>query len=156
MLSLSAAAWAPLRIKAQNESAGTSCVIIATVARGVLALPAPIPPPCSLGLPPVDEQDASKLITAAAAATVAARRGRRRVDESGGQFVNFIAFLVFLWRREGVADGISATSMETVCGVVVSVGTCRPRWPPRRCVRRRAPRCAVRSRDEGSQVGDAG
>jgi len=51
------------------------------------------------------EHDASKLITAAAAATVAARRGRRRVDESGGQFVNFIAFLVFLWRREGVADG---------------------------------------------------
>jgi len=42
------------------------------------------------------EHDASKLITAVAATIVAAPRGRRRVDESGGQFVYFIAFLVFL------------------------------------------------------------
>ena len=58
MLSLSAAAWAPLRIRSQNESPGTSWVIIATVARGVLACPAPIPPPVSSGLPPVEEHDA--------------------------------------------------------------------------------------------------
>src|SRR6478752_10799492 len=97
MLSFFAAVSAPLRIKSQNESPGTSWVIIAIVTRGVsAAVPPPIPPPFSWGLPPVLEHDASKLITAAAAATVAARRGRRRVDESGGQFVYFIAFLVFL------------------------------------------------------------
>src|SRR6478736_8535604 len=98
MLSFLAAVSAPLRTKSQNESPGTSWVTIAIVTRGVsAAVPPPIPPPFSWGLPPVLEHDASKLITAAAAATVAARRGRRRVDESGGQFVNFIAFLVFLW-----------------------------------------------------------
>ena len=70
----------------------------------------------------MEEHDASKLITAVAAATVAARRGRRRVDESGGQFVYFIAFLVFLWRREGVADGnISHVDRDSLRGVV-SVG----------------------------------
>src|SRR4030088_939444 len=101
MLSFLAAVSAPLRIRSQNESPGTSWVIIAIVARGVSAVPPPIPPPFCCGFPPVLEHDASKLITAAAAATVAAPRGRRRVDESGRQFVYFIAFLVFLWRREG-------------------------------------------------------
>src|SRR6478752_9743504 len=106
MLSFFAAVSAPLRIKSQNESPGTSWVIIAIVTRGVsAAVPPPIPPPFSWGLPPVDEHDASKLITAVAATIVAAPRGRRRVDESGGQFVYFIAFLVFLLRRDGVADG---------------------------------------------------
>jgi hypothetical protein len=67
MLSLSAAACAPLRIRSQNESPGTSWVIIATVTRGVLACPAPMPPPDSWGLPPVDEHDATPSITLAPA-----------------------------------------------------------------------------------------
>src|SRR5882724_10028430 len=120
MLSFLAAVSAPLRTRSQNESPGTSCVIIAIVTRGVsAAVPPPIPPPFSWGFPPVLEHDASKLITAAAAATVAAPRGRRRVDESGRQSVYFIAFLVFLWRRGRKAwpTEISATSMETVRGL---------------------------------------
>src|SRR5882724_12373794 len=119
MLSFFAAVSAPLRTKSQNESPGTSWVIIAIVTRGVSAVLPPMPPPDSWGFPPVLEHDASKLITAAAAATVAAPRGRRRVDESGRQFVYFIAFLVFLWRRGRKAwpTEISATSMETVRGL---------------------------------------
>src|SRR4051795_11632056 len=105
MLSFLAAVSAPLRIRSQNESPGTSWVIIAIVTRGVSAVLPPMPPPDSWGLPPVPEHDASKLITAAAAAMGATPRGRRRVDESGRQSVYLIAFLVFLWRREGVADG---------------------------------------------------
>src|SRR5882724_7169953 len=134
MLSFFAAVSAPLRTKSQNESPGTSWVIIAIVTRGVSAVLPPMPPPDSWGFPPVLEHDASKLITAAAAATVAAPRGRRRADESGRQSVYFIAFLVFLWRREGVADG-------NICHVdgdcprgAVSVGTCRPRCRRCRCI----------------------
>ena len=60
MLSLSAAAWAPLRMRSQNESPGTSWVIIATVIRGRVRLPPPPPPPpVSAGFPPVLEHAAS-------------------------------------------------------------------------------------------------
>src|ERR1700752_4513057 len=73
MLSLSAAAWAPLRIQSQNESTGTSWVIIATVARGVFAVPAPMPLPDSLGFPPVLEQDATPTMSTLAPAMAASR-----------------------------------------------------------------------------------
>src|SRR3954451_24725283 len=73
MLSLSAAACAPLRIKSQNESPGTSWVIMATVARGVFAVPAPIPPPFSWGLPPVPEHDAIPTTSTLAPAIAASR-----------------------------------------------------------------------------------
>src|SRR4051794_11816708 len=73
MLSLSAAACAPLRIRSQNESPGTSWVIIATVTRGVLACPAPIPPADSWGLPPVDEHDATPSTSTLAPAMAASR-----------------------------------------------------------------------------------
>ena len=73
MLSLSAAACAPLRIRSQNESPGTSWVIIATVARGVLAWPAPIPPPLSRGFPPVEEHDAIPSTSTLAPAIAASR-----------------------------------------------------------------------------------
>src|SRR3954454_12515749 len=132
MLSFFAAVSAPLRTRSQNESPGTSWVIIAIVTRGVSAVPPPMPPPDSWGFPPVLEHDASKLITAAAA-TVAAPRGRRRVDESGRQSVYFIAFLVFLWRREGVADGNSSHVDGDCLLVAVSVRTCRPRCRRCRC-----------------------
>src|SRR5262245_40119904 len=97
MLSLSAAACAPLRIKSQNESPGTSWVIIATVARGVFAVPAPIPLPDSWGFPPVLEQDASRVITAAQAAVITATlRGVPRVAAVGRLWSCFMAILVFL------------------------------------------------------------
>src|SRR5262245_57107992 len=95
MLSLSAAACAPLRIKSQNESPGTSWVIIATVARGVFAVPAPIPLPDSWGLPPVLEQAPSRVITAAPAAMAATLRGVRRVAADGRLRAYFIAILSF-------------------------------------------------------------
>jgi hypothetical protein len=62
-----------LRIKSQKESPGTSWVIIATVARGVLAWPAPIPPPLSWGLPPVLEHDAIPTTSTLAPAIAATR-----------------------------------------------------------------------------------
>ena len=58
MLSLAAAVSAPLRTRSQNVSPGTSWVIIAMVARGVSAVPAPIPDPEESGFPPVLEQAA--------------------------------------------------------------------------------------------------
>ncbi len=73
MLSLSAAAWAPLRMRSQNESPGTSWVIIATVTRGVFAWPAPMPPPDSWGLPPVLEHDAIPTTSTLAPAIAASR-----------------------------------------------------------------------------------
>src|ERR1700712_3947512 len=73
MLSLSAAACAPLRMRSQNESPGTSCVIIATVTRGVSACPAPIPPPLLAGFPPVLEHDMRPRASTPAHATAANR-----------------------------------------------------------------------------------
>src|SRR3981081_4126956 len=58
MLSFLAAVSAPLRIRSQNESPGTSWVIIAIVARGVPPAPPPLPPPFCCGFPPVLEHDA--------------------------------------------------------------------------------------------------
>src|SRR5690348_7572248 len=73
MLSFFAAASAPLRIRSQNESPGTSCVIIAMVARGVSAVPPLIPPPFSCGFPPVFEQDAIPTTSTLAPAIAASR-----------------------------------------------------------------------------------
>src|ERR1700682_604157 len=73
MLSFFAAVSAPLRIRSQNESPGTSCVIIAMVTRGVSAVPPPIPPPVSRGLPPVLEHDAIPTTSTLAAAMAASR-----------------------------------------------------------------------------------
>src|SRR6478672_7225076 len=80
MLSLSAAAWAPLRIRSQNESPGTSWVIIATVARGVFACPPPDPsPPLLAGFPPVLEHALTPSISTAAAAAATSRPERNTV-----------------------------------------------------------------------------
>src|SRR4051794_21955931 len=103
MLSFLAAVSAPLRIRSQNESPGTSWVIMAIVTRGVSAVLPPMPPPDSWGFPPVLEHDASKLITAAGAATGGAPGGGRRGGETGRPAVFFYAVLFFFLGGEGVA-----------------------------------------------------
>ena len=75
---LRAAVSAPLRIRSQNESPGTSWVIIATVTRSVSACPALMPPPESSGLPPLLEQAASAVATRAPPAANATMRTPRR------------------------------------------------------------------------------
>ncbi|BBC29537.1 hypothetical protein SGFS_008310 [Streptomyces graminofaciens] len=71
MLSLAAAAWAPLRMVSQNVSPGTAWVIIAMVMRGVVALPAETPPALSSDFLPPEllEQPASARTVLAAMAT---------------------------------------------------------------------------------------
>src|SRR4051794_1781145 len=71
MLSLAAAAWAPLRTVSQKVSPGAACVIIATVIRGVEALPAEMSFPASSAFLPPEllEHPATSRAAAAAAAT---------------------------------------------------------------------------------------
>ena len=69
---------APLRIRSQKESPGTSWVIIATVIRGVFT-PPPVPPPLppvSAGLPPVLEHAASTTADRTAPMAKGTRRPR--------------------------------------------------------------------------------
>ena len=74
MLSFFAAVSAPLRMRSQNESPGTSWVIMATVMRGVSTLPPPpIPFPDSEGFPPVDEHDTIPTASTPAPASAASR-----------------------------------------------------------------------------------
>src|SRR3954466_11063325 len=74
MLSFFAAASAPLRIRSQNESPGTSWVIIAIVMRGVSTVPPPPPPPFDSCFPPILEQDAIPTTS-----TLARERAARRL-----------------------------------------------------------------------------
>src|SRR6476661_7790421 len=71
MLSLAAAVSAPLRTKSQKALPGTPWVTIATVTRGVSAVPAVSPLSEVRGRPPVLEHDAR--------ASTAARQLLRRV-----------------------------------------------------------------------------
>src|SRR5512139_966453 len=73
MLSFLAAVSAPLRIRSQNESPGTSWVIIAIVIRGVSTVPPPPPSPDPAGLPPVDEHDTTPNARTPAPASAASR-----------------------------------------------------------------------------------
>src|SRR4029079_17890339 len=106
MLSFFAAASAPLRIRSQNESPGTSWVIIAIVIRGVSAVPPPMPPPLSAGFPPVLEQAPSRATTARPTAAVVIARGLRRAEAGGPSLMCFIAILYFsvCGRGVGVAE----------------------------------------------------
>src|SRR5690349_18851411 len=86
MLSFLAAVSAPLRTRSQNESPGTSWVIMAMTIRGVSAVPDPMPPPLLCGLPPVLEHALSSVTAAsprAAAAFVRVLRARGRSLLSG-------------------------------------------------------------------------
>src|SRR5215467_9171817 len=76
MLSLAAAAWAPLRMRSQKVSPGEAWVTMATVMRGVVALPAEAAAsPSSDFLPPVLlEQPAVNRAPARTAAVRAAAR----------------------------------------------------------------------------------
>src|ERR1700694_5712809 len=85
MLSLAAAACAPLRIRSQKLSPGASWVIIATVARGVFATPALPPPDEVFGLPPVLEHAASAVAASTTPTAMEMRRTRRR-DLSAQRF----------------------------------------------------------------------
>jgi hypothetical protein len=76
MLSLAAAAWAPLRMRSQNVSPGDAWVIMATVIRGVFALPAEAAAPSSSDfLPPelLEQPAANRTPARAVAVSVAAR-----------------------------------------------------------------------------------
>src|SRR5437773_1895587 len=74
MLSLAAAAWAPLRTVSQKVSPGAACVIIATVIRGVEALSAEMSFPASSAfLPPEPLGHPAPSRAAATAAVVAVR-----------------------------------------------------------------------------------
>src|SRR5215208_3486808 len=73
MLSFLDAVSAPLRMRSQNESQGTSWVIMATVARGVSTVPPPPPPFDSWGLPPVLEHDAIPTTSTLTPASAASR-----------------------------------------------------------------------------------
>src|SRR6185312_580080 len=79
MLSFAAAVSAPLRTRSQNALPGTPCVIMATVTRGVSAVPAAIPLPEPRGRPPVLEHDARA--RTAARTTAALNRHLRLITE---------------------------------------------------------------------------